>query len=164
MGKIVPLNNTVVLRGTKTDLTSAAGYQFVVDCTRAGEGLLSDDELRDKYELSQAEFQKISTNKALIRAIRAESQRRVNLGTAAREAAAKIFVRAPQVLGNILDDKSASPKHRIDSARELRATAIGSDSERNTADSSEKFVIQINLGADHVEVYEKTLAPKPPND
>jgi hypothetical protein len=161
MGKIVPLNNTVTLRGIKTDLGSAAGHAFTVDCCRAGEGLVSDDELRDKYELSQAEFQKISTNKALIRAIRAESQRRVNLGTAAREAAAQKFVKAPQVLDSIMSDSSANPRHRIDAAAQLRTTALGGGDDRNTADTSEKFVISIHLGSD-VERFEKTIAPMKP--
>jgi hypothetical protein len=96
----------------------------------------------------------------LIRAIRAESERRVHSGASARESAAKIFVRAPQVLGTILDDKSASPKHRIDSARELRATATGGGDD-GAASSSEKFTIVINLGAD-TEVYEKSRAPMKP--
>src|SRR5262245_37694416 len=105
MGKIVPLSSvTITLRGIKTDLGSAVGCQFVVDCVRAGESLITDQELIEKWEIPQADFEKISKNPALIRAIRAESERRVRNGTAAREAAAKIFTRAPQVLGTILDD------------------------------------------------------------
>jgi hypothetical protein len=99
------MSNVVVLRGIPTDLTSAVGHQFVVDCVRAGEGLITDKD--------------------------------------------------------ILNDKSASPRHRIESARELRQTAIGPGTE-NTADTGEKFIITINLGADHVEHYEKSIAPMKP--
>src|SRR5262245_28349213 len=158
------MSNVVVLRGIPTDLTSAIGHQFVVDCVRAGEGLLSDQELVEKYEIPPDDWKEIIENTALIRAIRAESERRVRNGTAARESAAKIFVRAPQVLGTILDDKHASPRHRIESARELRATATSPGAE-SAADSGDKFIITINLGADgtdHIEHYEKPIKPMKP--
>jgi hypothetical protein len=66
-------------------------------------------------------------------------------GVAAREAAAKEFIKAPAVLGGILNDQSANAKHRIDSARELRATAHGGGMER-TADAGEKFYHYDQLG------------------
>jgi hypothetical protein len=128
-------DDDVVLRGIVTDLTSAIGHQFVVDCVRAAEGLLSDNDLRDKYELSAADWENITKNAALMRAIQAERERRVRTGIAAQESAAKIFAKAPTVLGDILNDRSANPRHRIESARELRQTAIGTA--ENTADASE---------------------------
>jgi hypothetical protein len=160
MGKVVPMNTTITLRGVKTDLNSAVGHQWVADCCRAGEGLCEDRDLMEKWELSASEFEKISKSPVLLRAVRAESERRVRSGVAASEAAQKIFVRAPAVLGNILDDQHASPKHRIDSARELRACALG-NSDDGSAANSEHITISINLGGD-IEVYEKTLTPKPP--
>ena len=164
MGNVVGLSNIIILRGVPTDLMSAVGHQFVVDCVRAGEGLITDADIKDKYEISSDEFEKITKNTALIRAIRSESERRVRNSTAARESAAKISVRAPQVLGTILDDKSASPRHRIESARELRATATGPGAE-SAAAAGEKFIITINLsgdGTDHIEHYEKPLKPMKP--
>src|SRR5262245_42616982 len=89
----------VVLRGVEVDLTGIVGRQFVTDCTRAGEGLLSDDDLREKYELSAADWRNITKSTALIRAIQAERERRIRNGEAARESAAKIFAKAPEVLG-----------------------------------------------------------------
>jgi hypothetical protein len=56
-------------------------------------------------------------NKALTRAVQAEHERRIRNGTAAQEAAAKEFANAPTILGNILRDNQASPKHRIEAAR-----------------------------------------------
>jgi hypothetical protein len=50
------------------------------------------------------------------------------------------------VLNEILHDPAASPRHKIESARELRATAaIGSEASKPTADR-ERFVIRINFG------------------
>jgi hypothetical protein len=54
------------------------------------------------------------------------------------------------------------PKHKIDAFKELRHTAIGSSGDGSTADTSEKFTIVINLGADHVEHFETTITPRPP--
>ena len=161
MGNIVKLNTTIVLHGIATDLTSATGHQWVVDCCRAGEGLCSDQELMEKWELSPGDFEKISKNPALIRAIRAESERRIRSGEAARESAAKIWVRAPAVLGTILDDQHASPRHRIESAKELRTTVLGSGGERSPVDTSEKFIIRINIGGSS-EIYEEVKPMKTP--
>jgi hypothetical protein len=156
------MSNVVVLRGIPIDLTSATGHQFVVDCVRAAEGLISDSDLQDKYELSLVDWGNITKNTALMRAIQAERERRVRSGVAAQESAAKLFAKAPEVLGTILNDKFASPRHRIESARELRQTASGPAGAESTADAGEKFIITINLGADHVEHYEKTIAPMKP--
>jgi hypothetical protein len=111
------MSNTIVLRGLPVDLTSATGHQFVVDCTRAGEGLLTDNDLRDKYELSDKNWEKSPKTLRSYVPFEPRANGAFRNGTAARESAAKIFVRAPQVLGDILDDKSASPRHRIESAR-----------------------------------------------
>jgi hypothetical protein len=160
MGKFA-MSKIVVLRGIPTDLSSAVGHQFVVDCVRAAEGLITDSDLQSKYELSPVNWKDITESTALMRAIQAERERRVRNGEAARESAAKIFAKAPTVLGDILNDKSASPRHRIESARELRQTAIGAAGAESTADAGEKFVIVINLGED-TERYEKTIAPMKP--
>ena len=47
MGDVVLLSNI-----TPIDLLSDTGHAFVVDCTRAGEGLITDRELQEKYELT----------------------------------------------------------------------------------------------------------------
>jgi hypothetical protein len=147
----------LVLNGTKTSLTSAQGRDFVADCVRAGEGLISDTDLRDKYEIDATDWGSITKNKLLIQAIRAESERRVRNGQAAQEAASKHFAKAPGYLNEIMADKATSPRYRIESARELRATAIGNGPE--TSNNADKFVITINLGGGHVERYEKDLKP-----
>ncbi len=44
-------DSIVTLRNTPITLDSDVGRQFVVDCVRAGEGLITDRELAEKYEL-----------------------------------------------------------------------------------------------------------------
>lgn len=151
----------IVLRGVPVELTSSSGREFVVDAVRAAEGLLDDVELLEKYQLSPAELNDLANDTAVRGAIRAERERRVYTGRAARESAAKIHAKAPAVLGDILNDKAASPRHRIESAKELRATATGSAETESTGSTSEKFIIQINLGAD-TETYIKEITPMKP--
>ena len=77
MGDVIQLRSPI-------DLNSDLGRAFVVDATRAGEGLISDKELQEIYDLSPADWQNIVKDTALGRAIRAERDRRVRTGIAAR--------------------------------------------------------------------------------
>jgi len=118
MGDIVQLRSPI-------DINSDLGRAFIVDATRAGEGLITDQELQEKYELSPADWLAITKDKAIGRAVRSESERRVRNGSAAREAAAKHFVKAPAVLDQIMTDADSNPRHKIEAIKELRATANG---------------------------------------
>jgi hypothetical protein len=151
------VGDVVVLRSIPVDLNSDAGHQFVTDCTRAAEGLLTDRELAEKYELNPADWQSITKDVALGRAIRAERERRVCNGTAAREAAAKHFVKAPGILDQIMTDAGSNPRHKIEAIRELRQTAGGDNTERPT--EADRFIIRIDLtaGGGGVETYDKAI-------
>jgi hypothetical protein len=150
MGEIIPLHSPI-------DITSDIGRAFVVDATRAGEGVITDHELQERYELSLADLKNIAADKAVGRAIRDERERRVRNGTAARELAAKAFVKSPGILDQI-QTHAESPRHRIDAIRELRATAVGSDGDGPS--QTEKFSIVINLGSDCIERHEFDVTPK----
>ena len=145
------------LSKTPIDIHTDAGHAFVVDATRAGEGLITDKELQEKYELSPADWQNITKDMALGRAVRAERERRMLDGTAARESAARYFVKGPTILDQIATDSNSNARHKIDALRELRATAaVGSgDRPRET----ERFVIRIDLtaGGGEVETYDRTI-------
>jgi hypothetical protein len=148
--------SAIVLNGTQTALDSPEWRAFVADCVRAGEGLISDNELRKKYEIAANAWKDITKNKSLIQAVRAESERRIRTGLAAQEAAAKHYAGAPKVLNELMVDPKTHPKFRIESARELRTVAIGNDN--GGPPSADKFVININLGNKR-EHYEFTPAP-----
>jgi hypothetical protein len=149
--------SAIVLNNVETSLTSPEGRDFVADCVRAGEGLLSDRDVQSKYEIAASDWKNITKNKSLIQAIRSESERRVRTGQAAQEAASKHFAKAPGYLNEIMSDPKAHPKFRIESAKELRATAVG-DGNSGTSNNADKFIININLGSRR-EHYEFT--PKP---
>jgi hypothetical protein len=152
------MNDTIILHGAPVELTSDLGHEFTENCVRAGEGLIDDRELAEIYELSPADFQAISKDAALIRAIRTVRDRRVRTGQAAREAAAKHFVKAPGILDRIMSTESSNDRHKIEAIRELRQTAIPEN--QNTQLQGDRFIIQINLGGE-TEVYNKSIAIDP---
>jgi hypothetical protein len=154
-----PMSDTVILRGATVELDSAAGHEFVVDCVRAAEGLITDKELAEIYEISPVDWGNIAKDTALAWAIRAERDRRVLNGTAAREAASRHFVKAPTILDKIMTDEQANARHRIEAIRELRQTAIPEN--QNAPSQNDRFIITINLGADCVEHYNKSIAINP---
>ena len=149
MGQIIKLHSSPI------DINTDVGRAFVVDATRAGEGLITDKELQEKYELSPADWQNITKDMALGRAVRAERERRMLDGTAARESAARYFVKGPGILDQIMTDAQSNPRHKIEAIKELRATAAigGGDRPRE----SERFVIRIDLTAGGGDVIEQAI-------
>src|SRR5262249_49143940 len=97
-----------------------------------------------KYSIDPSDWNDIVNNKALRLAISAECDRRMLNGTAAQESAAKIFMESPEAMGSILRDNRASPRHRIEASKELRATARSGDDQPNA--DADRIVISINLG------------------
>jgi hypothetical protein len=149
MGDIVQLRSPI-------DLTSDRGRAFIVDATRAAESVISDQDLASKYDLSPMDLRNIAKDPAVGKAIRAERESRLRSGRAARELAAKAFVKAPAVLDTIMTSAD-SPKHKIDAIRELRATANGSSDDGPS--QTEKFTIIINLG-EQTERYTPKKSPQ----
>jgi len=157
-----PDDETVVLRGISIPLASDVGGAFITDCSRNRERLFSDQQICEKYGLTMNAWAEIARKQAVRLAVNAEHERRTFNGDAAREAAAKFFTKAPEVLDTILQDQRASPRHRIEAARELRATAnTGAEKAGNT---SGMFSIVINLGADETLKINKRIAPLTPEE
>jgi hypothetical protein len=88
----------------------------------------------------------LARNEQLLRAVRAELDRRITNGEAAREAAQRHFAKAPSILNDIMQNNTISPRHRIEAAKELRQAAGG---DRENMGAGEKFIIMIDLGEDH---------------
>jgi hypothetical protein len=155
-------DETVILRGISIPLSSDVGGAFITDCSRNRERLVSDNQICEKYGLSLNAWAEIAQNKAVRHAVNAEHERRIRNGDAAKEAAAKLFAEAPEVLGSILHNEHASPRHRIEAARELRATAnTGAERTGNTSDS-DRFIITIDLGGDEKLKFNKRITPLTP--
>jgi len=134
--------------------------EFVVDLARFAEGSLTERQVKKKYRFDDATWAQLGEDDALVERIEAERTRRVRDGSAAREKAQEIFATAPGVLGDILHGEAVSPRHKIESARELRAIATNGP---EAGSASDRFVITINLGTDLsgnavVEHFNKSIA------
>lgn len=147
------------LRGVTVALDTDVGQAFIVDCARNIEGLLSDVEIKTKYELSDEDWERLASNAPLLRAVRAHREHRIFNGEAPREAAQQHFTKAPAILNDILTDEQVSPRHRIEAARELRQVAGGGPERAPTP--GEKFTIVIDLGGDDKII--KEFTPRGPS-
>src|SRR5262249_18627562 len=152
----------ITLRGVSIPLASDIGGAFIADCSRIRERLVSDNQICEKYGISFDAWKEIAQNKAVRLAVNAEHERRIRSGVAAQESGAKLFSEAPEVLGKILHNEHASPRHRIEAAKELRATAnTGAEKTGHTAD---RVVIHIDLGGDQKLVFDQQIAPLMPDE
>src|SRR5262249_25859623 len=89
-------------------------HELITDCCRFSEGLLTERDVRKKWRLTEEVNKKRGGNEALIEKVEAEKVRRTRSGATARERAQQVFVEPPAVLGEILRDNNASPRHRIE--------------------------------------------------
>jgi hypothetical protein len=101
--------------------------ELVTDLARFSEGLVSEKDIKRRYRFDAAVWESLGENEALFAAIEDEKTRRIRSGALKRERAQVLVTSAPGVLGEILLDKNASPKHRLDSAKALDSFAVGSD-------------------------------------
>src|SRR5262245_15726244 len=114
-------------------------------------------QVRKRFRFDDDTWKRLGENDALVEAIEAEKERRIRNGESAREKAQALFVQAPGVLGGIMNDDSASPRHRIESVREIRQIAANGP---EAAPASDRFVITINLG-DDVLKFDKSIEINP---
>jgi hypothetical protein len=142
------------LHGPPVDLESDRGRELIVDLARFAEELVSEKTLRKKHRLSERDWEALGDDKVL-ELIEDERTRRVRDGSTKRERAQQLVVKAPGVLGEIMNDPGANPRHRIDSAKALDDFAANG---AEVAAAGARFVIQINLGTDHTETYSKSIA------
>jgi len=135
---------------TNTDL----GRELIIDCVRFAEGLLTEAAVRKKYRFDDDAWEALGSNDELVEKIEAEKLRRIRDGSAKREKSQMLITKAPGILDGIMSDASASPRHRVDAIRTLDGFAANGPA---GTPASDRFVITINLGADHVERYSKSL-------
>jgi len=152
---------SVVLRGVEIDLDSDIGVGFVDDCCRFIENVTSEAQLKAKYKLSDADWERLTENEPLQQAVARRKERRIRTGEAAREKAQYLFLAAPDVLGDILNNTTTPARQRIEAAKELRQVALGGPEAPAT---SERFIIRIDLGGDKVIEINKPLAIGPELD
>src|SRR5262249_33233686 len=114
--------------------------------------------IRKKYRFNEATWERLGKDDALVEAIELEKVRRIRSGAAKREKAQSLVVQACDVLGEIMRDAGASPKHRIDASKALDAFADPGPT--YAPDSSDRFKIVINLSADTKNRQDKIVIDK----
>jgi hypothetical protein len=132
---------------------------FIVTMARFADGLVNQASVKKRFNFSDEVWESLGSDDRLVEAIEAEKARRIADGSTARERAQVLYAEVPQTLGEILKN-SGSDRNRIESAKELRTISANGP---QSAQASERFVIQINLGADSngkeiVERYSKSIA------
>ena len=119
--------------------------QFVEDLARYSEKLLTEKFIRRKYNLTDDAWEQLGNNDELVDAIEAEKARRIRSGASKREKAQLHIVRAPDVLGKIMDDESQNSRHRVDAIKTLDSLA---DDKSRAAQQDDRITIHIDLTAD----------------
>jgi uncharacterized protein YhdP len=131
-------------------------YEFLADMARFAEGIYTEQAVRKKWRFDENTWSQLAEDERLVEKIEATKTARIRNGSSARERAQKVYVETPSVLSGILRDNDASPRHRIEAAREIRAVAATGPEAQPT---TEMFHISINLGADEVLRISKPIAP-----
>ena len=148
----------VELRDHLMPLDSELGLELITDLARYAEGLLDEVAVKKIYRFSDEDWDRMAGNDELVEKIEAERRRRIRDGSSARERAQQLFAQAPTVLGAILHGDGVSPRHKIESARELRT--IAANGPEATAPAT-RFKISIDLGARARRNYSKSIEVHP---
>src|SRR5262249_40256648 len=113
----------------------------------------SEAALRKKYKFSQRDWEALGSNERLIELVEDETTRRIRDGSSKRERAQQLVVKAPVVLGDIMNDPNANPRHGSGSDQVLDALAAPGE---QTAAAEPRYVIHIDLGGGRVESSSKS--------
>jgi hypothetical protein len=140
-------------------LDSELGIELVENLARYAEGLLDEAAVKKIYRFSDEDWDRLGGNDELVEKIEAEKRLRIRDGRSARERAQQLYAQAPSVLGTILHGDGVSPRHKIESARELRA--IAANGPEAAAPSADRFIISINLGGGEVLNFNKSIEVDP---
>lgn len=133
------------------------GRDFITDCARYCEGLLDENAVKLKYHFDDSGWENLADNAPLRQAVEKERAQRIHDGSAARERAQQLFAQTPDVLGGILHGDGVSPRHKIESAKELRAIAANGPA---VAPTTDRFQITIILNSDVLH-FDKSITPDP---
>ena len=124
----------------------AENHEFVSDCCRFQEGILTEANMKRKYGFADNVWTDLGSNEKLLAAVEEEKIRRMRTGQQKRERAQQLVVKAPDVLNALMTDVTQNARHRIDSAKLLNDFSANGPGQ--SAPASDRFSIVINLGAD----------------
>jgi hypothetical protein len=145
-------------------------HEFVSDCCRYSEGVLSEAAVRKKWHFDAATWELLGSDDELIRAIEETRTNRIRSGAAKRERAQQHIVRGVDVLS---DDPQANARSRVDSIKAL--DALADPGPQHAAAEQDRIIIRIDLGADtrakglesnpaDILIYEAAVRPNTPQE
>ena len=114
--------------------------------------------MKARHHLTNEDWAALGESDRLVELVEAAKLRRIRTGATKRERAQIEIVDGPPILGKIMRDPNANERHRIDSIKTLDALA---STGAEAAAAGARFEITINLGADHIERYSKSIATDP---
>ena len=132
--------------------------ELVENLARFADGTLSEAAVKARHHLSNEEWAALGESDRLVELVEAAKLRRIRTGATKRERAQIEIVDAPPILGGIMRDPNANERHRINSIKVLDGLASNG---AEAAAAGARFEITINLGADHIEHYSKSIAIDP---
>ena len=149
MGEVVDLHS---------QLAHLEDDELIENLARFADGTLSEAAVKARHHLSNEEWAALGENDRLVELVEACKLRRIRSGATKRERAQIEIVDAPPILGGIMRDPNANARHVIDSVKALDTLA---STGAEAAAAGARFEITINLGADHIERYSKSIAIDP---
>ena len=146
MGEVVDLHS---------QLAHLEDDELIENLARFADGTLSEAAVKARHHLSNEEWAAMGENDRLIELVEAAKLRRIRTGATKRERAQIEIVDGPPILGKIMRDPGSNARHVIDAVKALDGLASNG---AEAAAAGARFEITINLGADHVEHYSKSIA------
>jgi hypothetical protein len=141
--------------------------ELIENLARFADGTLSEAAVKSRHHLSNEEWTALGESDRLVELVEACKLRRIRSGATKRERAQNEIIDAPPILGKLMRDPNGNGRHVIDAIKTLDVLASNNGAE--AAGAGALFEITINLGADHVEHYSKSIeinaddpAPQPP--
>jgi hypothetical protein len=150
------MNNVVDLHGRSIPIDDD---ELAENLARFADGTLTEAQVKSRHHLSNEAWAALGENDKLVERIEERKLQRIRSGATKRERAQIEIVDAPPILGGIMRDPNANERHRIDSIKTLDSLATANGAE--AAGAGARFEIIINLGADHIEHYNKSIAIDP---
>jgi hypothetical protein len=146
------MGDVIDLRGQSAHLEDD---ELIENLARFADGTLSEAAVKARHHLSNEEWAAMGENDRLIELVEAAKLRRIRTGATKRERAQIEIVDGPPILGKIMRDPGSNARHVIDAVKALDGLASNG---AEAAAAGARFEITINLGADHVEHYSKSIA------
>ena len=131
--------------------------ELIENLARFADGTLTEAAVKARHHLSNEEWAALGESDRLVELVEAAKLRRIRTGATKRERAQIEIVDGPPILGKIMRDPGSNARHVIDAVKTLDALA---STGAEAAAAGARFEITINLGADHIEHYSKSIADR----